>query len=170
VKAPAHRGAPRRPARPAHTRPSHDRLPHNRLPPWLRRAIYAAIAVLLSTGLAWLFVAYALAPPDVPAPAPHRWSGPLLALHGVAAHAALVLCALVGQIHLSVGWRRPEVRRRALLLVTTLLLLAVSGLGFYYAADEQLMPWFRWSHVGFGLLLPVALALHVARGRRLSRA
>ena len=47
--------------------------------------------------------------------------------------------------------------------------LALSGLGFYYAADEELLPWLRWSHVALGLLLPVALALHVARGRRVSR-
>jgi hypothetical protein len=144
-------------------------LPHNRLPQWLRRGIYGVVAALVLSGLGWLLVAYALAPADEPTPAPHRWAGPLRALHGVLAYAALLLCALVGQAHLRVGWRRPEVRRRALLLVGTLLALAASGLGFYYAADEELLPWLRWPHVALGLLLPAALALHVARGRRLSR-
>lgn len=144
-------------------------LPHNRLPPWLRGSIYAVVAALLLSGLGWLLVAYALAPADEPTPAPHRWAGPLLALHGILAYAALILCALVGQMHLRVGWRRPEVRRRAVLLVTTLLALAITGLGFYYAADEDLVPWLRWSHVALGLLVPVTLALHVARGRRVSR-
>lgn len=144
--------------------------PHNRLPPWLRRGIYAVVTGLLLTGLGWLFVAYALAPADEATPAPHRWAGPLLALHGILAYAGLVLCALVGQMHLRVGWRRPEVRRRAVLLVATLLALALSGLGFYYAADEALLPWLRWPHVASGLLLPAALALHVARGRRVPHA
>jgi len=143
--------------------------PHNRLPPWLRRGIHAVVAGLVLSGSGWLLVAYALAPAGEPTPAPHRWSGTLLAMHGTLAHAGLVLCALVGQMHLRIGWRRPEVRRRAVLLVGTLLMLAATGLGFYYAADEQLLPWLRWSHVAVGLLLPLALALHVARGRRLSR-
>lgn len=144
-------------------------VPHNRLPPRLRTGIYAVVAALLLSGLGWLLVAYALAPADEPTPAPHRWAGPLLAVHGSLAYAGLLLCALVGQVHLRVGWRRPEVRRRAVLLVATLLALAFSGLGFYYAADEELLPWLRWSHVALGLLLPAALALHVARGRRMSR-
>jgi hypothetical protein len=142
---------------------------HNRLPPWLRRGIYAVSAALLASGLGWLVVAYALAPPGEPMPAPHPWAGPLLAVHGSLAYAGLLLYALVGQTHLRVGWRRRDIHRRAVLLVGALLALALSGLGLYYLADDVLLPWLRWSHVTAGALLPLALALHVARGRRMSR-
>lgn len=142
---------------------------HNRLPPWLRRSIYAVTALLFASGLAWLWVAYALALPDEPTPAPHAWAGPLLALHGCLAYAGLVLTALVGQAHLRTGWRVRGARAFALLLAGTLLGLAATGLGFYYVADESLVPWLRWSHVAAGMLLPAALTLHVARGHRLSR-
>lgn len=142
---------------------------HNRLPPWLRRAIYAATGLLFASGLAWLFVAYALAPADEPTPAPHPWAGPLLALHGCLAYGGLVLTALVGQAHLRTGWRVPGARSLALGLGGTLLGLAATGLGFYYVASESIVPWLRWSHVAAGVLLPAVLTLHVRRGHRLSR-
>lgn len=143
------------------------RFGHNRLLRWHRRGIYALTAMLVVTGLAWLWVAYVLAPPGEPTPAPHAYAGTLLMWHGVAAYAALVACALVGQTHLRIGWRLPSQRVAGVMLTTSLLGLAVGGLGFYYVATEAVMPWLRWSHVALGLLLPAGLAWHIVRGRRL---
>lgn len=141
---------------------------HNRLPAWLRRSLYAATGLLLLSGLGWLVVAYALAPPDEPTPAPHAWAGPMLALHGCLAYVGLMLAALVGQAHLRAGWRIPEARPLALWLGGLLIALAGTGLGFYYVASENLVPWLRWLHVAAGLLLPLVLVLHVRRGHRLT--
>jgi hypothetical protein len=138
---------------------------HNRLPRWHRRAIDALTALLLGSGLAWLFVAYQLAPTGEATPAPHPWGGPLLAVHGVCAYLALVGCALVGQVHLRIGWRQPAARAAALTLGMALLVLMATGLGFYYVANEAATPWLRWSHVAAGLLMPVALQWHRIRGR-----
>ena len=86
------------------------------------------------------------------------------------AYAALVAFALVGHVHMRAGWRVPELRSAALWLCTVLVLLALTGLGFYYApADEVQSSFLRWSHVAAGLLLPLWLALHIVRGRRLPR-
>lgn len=145
------------------------RPPRNRLPRWQRLAIYGAVALLLLSGLGWLGVAYGLAPPDEPTPAPHRWAGPLLALHGVAGYVGTILCALVGQTHLRVGWQAPSVRVAAAGFGALLLWLVLGGLGFYYVADETLVSWLRWTHLAAGLLLPLALAWHIARGRRAAR-
>ena len=46
------------------------------------------------------------------------------------------------------------------------LLVALTGLGFYYVATEAAVPILRWTHVAAGAILPLWLALHIARGRR----
>src|SRR5215831_10550581 len=142
---------------------------HNRLQRWHRRTVYALTIVLVASGVAWIVACYALAPPGDPTPAPHRFGGPLLAIHGIAAYAALVAYALVGHAHLRTGWRVPALRTAALALLTTIAVLAVTGIGFYYVASEDAMPLIRWTHVAAGALLPCWLALHIVRGRRVTR-
>lgn len=140
----------------------------NRLPRGLRRAIHAGIAVLLATGAGWLVAACLLAPPGDPVPAPHPWAGPLLAAHGIAAHVALVACALVGHAHVRAGWRMPPLRPAGAALVGALLALAATGLVFYYAADETVVGVTRWVHVLAGVALPGVLWLHIRRARRMA--
>ena len=143
--------------------------PHNRLPRFLRRTIYALMALLVLSGLAWLVVTYLLAPPGEPTPAPHALAGPLLAAHGALAYAALLACGLVGHAHVRTGWKLPALRSAGLALAGTLAALVLTGLGFYYSANEAALPWLRWVHLGAGLAWPAALALHIVRGRRISR-
>ena len=86
---------------------------HNRLPPWQRRTIYALTGLLVLSGLGWLAVAYMLAPAGEPTPAPHPLAGTMLAVHGIAAYAALFAFALVGHVHMRTGWRVPGLRAGA---------------------------------------------------------
>ena len=139
---------------------------HNRLPRGLRRSIHGLTTLLVLSGAGWLVVAYLLAPMGEPTPAPHPWGGPLLAVHGVAAYAALLACGLVGHAHLRIGWQLPGLRGPGASLCAVMAALALSGLGFYYSANEAALPWLRWGHVAAGVALPLALALHIARGRR----
>lgn len=139
---------------------------HNRLPRWHRRAIYALTILLVASGASWLAVAYALAPPGEPTPAPHPLAGPLLAAHGVAAYAALFCYALVGHAHMRTGWRVPSLRSAGFWLLVSIAILALTGLGLYYVATEGAVPLLRWTHVAAGVFLPCWLALHIKRGRR----
>ena len=139
---------------------------HNRLPRWHRRSIHALTALLLFSGLAWLAFAYLFAPPGEDTPAPHPLAGTALAVHGIAAQAALVVFALVGHAHLRAGWRVVAQRGAGVGLIFALSLLLLTGLGFYYSANESALPWLRWTHVGAGVALPVVLAWHIVRGRR----
>ena len=140
--------------------------PHNGLPRWLRRSLYLLTCVLLASGLAWLAVAYLLAPAGEETPAPHALAGPLLAAHGIAAYSALVVCGLVGHVHLRTGWRVGAMRVAGVVLGLLLVALALSGLGFYYVGNEAATPWLRWAHVAAGMALPGALGWHIVRGRR----
>lgn len=142
---------------------------HNRLPRGLRLAIYLITTLLVASGVAWLVVVYALAPPGEPTPAPHALAGPVLAAHGVVAYLALAVYALVGHAHLRTGWRVPALRVAASWMCAALLLLIGTGLGFYYFADEATASALRWSHVAAGTVLPFSVALHIVRGRRVAR-
>jgi hypothetical protein len=142
---------------------------HNSLPPWHRRTIYALCGALVLSGAGWLIVAYLLAPAGEPTPAPHPLAGIMLALHGVAAYAALFAFALVGHVHMRTGWRVPALRGAAFWLCTTIAFLGLTGLGFYYVATESVIPLLRWTHVAAGMVLPGWLALHIVRGRRVTR-
>jgi hypothetical protein len=142
---------------------------HNRLPNWHRRLVYALTTVLVLTGAAWLAAVYLAAPPGEPTPAPHAWAGPLLAAHGIAAYAALVAYAFVGHAHVRTGWRVPALRPVAAWLIASILLLVVTGLVFYYVAEEAAIPYARWTHVAAGVLLAIALVIHIRNGRRVGR-
>jgi hypothetical protein len=139
---------------------------HNSLSRWHRRTIYALTGALVLSGIGWLIAAYLLAPAGEPTPAPHPLAGTMLALHGIAAYAALFAFALVGHVHLRTGWRVPALRSGAACLCATIAVLALTGLGFYYVAAESAIPFLRWTHVAAGVLLPCWLALHIVRGRR----
>ena len=141
---------------------------HNRLPLWQRRTIYTLTGLLVLSGLGWLVVAYLLAPAGEPTPAPHPLAGTMLAVHGVAAYAALFAFALVGHVHMRTGWRVPGLRAGAFWLCATIAVLALTGLGFYYIATESAVPYIRWTHVAAGVLFPCWLALHIVRGRRVT--
>lgn len=142
---------------------------HNRLPRWHRWTIYALTFVLIASGLCWLAAVYLLAPLGEPTPAPHALAGPLLAAHGIAAYGALLAFALVGHAHLRTGWRVPALRSAGVWLAVTIGALTLTGVGFYYIAAESAVPFLRWAHVGGGMLLPCWLALHIIRGRRVTR-
>jgi len=139
---------------------------HNSLPRWHRRTIYVLAGALVVSGLGWLILAYLLAPAGEPTPAPHPLAGTMLALHGIAAYAALFVFALAGHVHMRTGWRIPVLRAGAFWLCATIAFLALTGLGFYYVAAEPAIPFLRWTHVAAGVLLPCWLALHIVRGRR----
>ena len=96
-------------------------------------------------------------------------AGPLLAAHGIVAYAAIIAYALVGHAHLRTRWRVRGLRSAGLWLGAAVALLAVTGLGFYYVASETAIPYLRWAHVAAGVLLPFGMALHIARGRRVTR-
>ncbi|HVP71334.1 MAG TPA: hypothetical protein VMS45_08405 [Gemmatimonadaceae bacterium] len=142
---------------------------HNGLPRWHRTTIYALTGVLFVSGVAWIVACYALAPPGDPTPAPHWLAGPLLSAHGIAAYATIGTYALVGHAHLRTGWRIPVLRSAGIALAATIVLLALTGIGFYYVASEDAVPLLRWTHAAAGALLPCWLALHIVRGRRVTR-
>lgn len=148
-------------------RPSHP-LPSgtiHHLSPWQRRGLYAAVTLLILTGLPWLALHYTVGAGAGELPHPlETW---LMRVHGLAAFAGLFMFGVIAGVHIPRGWRMSArlrwANQRALgLIVTTLCgALALSAYAMFYLLPEDWHAPVGWGHAVLGLLLVVALPLHV---------
>jgi cyanate permease len=138
-----------------------------RLDDRFRSALYAVVAILFVTGVAWLAVSRLQH--EI---ATDRWStagASLLMVHGGAAMLMLVLFGALVPFHVRVAWRRRQNRTTGVVMLVSNALLIVTAFGLYYTSSETLRHWTSDLHTGFGLGLPALLAFHVWRGRRSRR-
>ena len=120
----------------------------NRLPIVQRGLLYAALFILLATGIAWELLPGA------------TW---LMKIHGGAAMVALVLVGTLIAHHIPGGWASFKNRWSGVLLLTALGWLVASGYLLYYAGSEALRLFASQSHLWMGVAGSVAVALHLRR-------
>lgn len=140
------------------------------LPRWQRYAIYASLAALVLSGIAWLWAAWPLVVDSADAlPARARsvalWA---LRLHGVAAYVALVVAGSVLTVHVRLGWSRRRNRASGSVMATLFVVLAASGLWLYYGGEAGRRG-VSLAHWILGLAVPVWLVMHRALGLRSRR-
>ena len=139
------------------------------LPKWHEWLIYISTGLLTVTGAAWLLldrfgkVNGEFGPVSNPA---LPW---LLAAHGVAAYAVLIIAAMVVPVHVRLGWNARKNRWSGAVVAGTGLFLALTGLLLYYASAEALRALTSLFHWVVGLALPALLAWHVIRGKSSNR-
>jgi hypothetical protein len=116
---------------------------------------------MLGAGIAWLVLGQmpsgdgGFAPPS-----PSPMMPLLLALHGSAAVAGLLLAGALAPLHLRPAWRSGRNRRSGLpTLAAGAVLIGTTPL-LYYAGSEALRGWAGDLHIAAGLVLPVALCAH----------
>ncbi len=138
------------------------------LPNWHEWLVYVSAGLLTVTGLAWLYhdrfgkIEGLFGPEQNPA---LPW---LLLVHGTVAYAFLVIAAMLVPVHMRLGWNAMRNRWSGLTLVTVGSFLAVSGLFLYYASAERLRAASSTAHWIVGIGLPLALVVHVVRGKSAS--
>ncbi len=126
-----------------------------RIEPWLRRLLYATLAALFATGVAW----WALDEEAAVRPL-------LLALHGLAAMLSLLTLGAVSVLHVRASWRRRRNRSSGLLVVCSLILLVVTAFALYYVGQETFRDLASLVHLIIGLALPLILLTHLLLGIR----
>lgn len=90
-------------------------------------------------------------------------------LHGAAAMAGLLTLGALLTSHVLPSWRRGRNRASGVVLATAAAALVVSGYLLYYSGSETGRAVASWAHVGLGLLLPAAFALHARAAWRARR-
>ncbi len=123
----------------------------NRLPAAQRVLLYAALLVLLATGVGW----------EVLGAGP--WAPLLMKIHGGAAMVALLLIGTLIAHHIPAGWTALKNRCSGVLLLATLGWLVASGYLLYYSGSETLRAFASQSHLWVGLGAAAAVALHLKR-------
>ena len=144
-----------------HSLPHH---PNHRLVRWQRVSIYAAGALLLITGAAWLALHYSVGAGtgELPHPA-EMW---LLRGHGLIGFAGLFLFGALAAAHVPQGWRLTRRHRWAgqrnsgLALCALATLLSATGYLLYYFAPQGVRAALGWSHTAVGVSMAILVALH----------
>jgi hypothetical protein len=122
----------------------------------LRWSIYAIVAVLFVTGVAWWLL-------DERSGASRYY---LIAAHGLAAMGFLVALGATLTLHVREGWRRRLNRGSGAAVLTVAGVLMLTAFGLYYSGSDSMRSWTSALHLSIGLALPLLLAVHVALGRR----
>ena len=111
---------------------------------WQKTAVFATTAVVGVTGLLWLLLH------DMIDDEPGDAARILLILHGVSSYAVLVVIGSLLPRHVRSGWVRRRNRVTGLTVTAAMAVLAATGLGLYYCAEELHAP-VKWLHVVFGV-------------------
>ena len=131
-----------------------------------RTSVYAATGAVTVSGLLWLYARYG---PSADPTGPSPWAATTLAIHGACAIAATVVFGALLANHVAYRWRRPGNRALGYLQLGLWITLLITGFALYYLANETTRPVWSATHWIVGLLLPIALAVHVLIGQRTAR-
>ncbi len=141
-----------------HPRPDSIRLKHLQ-----RYFLYAVVALLFLSGVAWTYWNYlAVSPGDFETSA-KSWA---MKIHGAAAMAILVLIGMLLNGHVRFAWRAGRNCANGSVFLSAFAVLTITGYGLYYAGGERLRAWTSWIHLAIGLVLPILLLIHIFLGRR----
>src|SRR5947207_9478613 len=132
-----------------------------RLKPLQRYFLYAVVALLFFSGVAWAYWNYlAVSPGDFETSA-KTWA---MKLHGAAAMAILVLIGMLLTGHVRFAWRAGRNRLNGSVFLSAFAVLTITGYGLYYAGGERLRAWTSWIHLAIDLSLPILVLTTIFRG------
>ena len=141
-----------------HQRP--DRIRLRRLQ---RYFLYAVLALVFLSGVAWAYWNYLAGSPGEFEMGAKAWA---MKIHGAAAMAVLVLVGMLLNEHVRLAWRARRNRANGSFFLSAFAFLTITGYGLYYAGGERLRAWTSWIHLAIGLFLPILLLIHIFLGKR----
>lgn len=142
---------------------------HLRLPGWQRASLYGVLALMLATGLLWLWARAFWTQSGLFGIESSPWQGWALRWHGVLATPALIVIGSLWVVHWVRGWRQRLARLPGLFMLAAMAGLVGTGTLLWYAGDDQLRASASQLHIVIGCALPLLLAGHIAVARRLIR-
>ena len=128
-----------------------------------RYFLYAVLALVFLSGMAWAYWNYLVASPGDFEISAKAWA---MKIHGAAAMAVLVLIGMLLNAHVRFAWRARRNRANGSVFLSAFAVLTITGYGLYYAGGERLRAWTSWIHLAIGLVLPILLLIHIFLGRR----
>lgn len=127
-----------------------------------RYSVYATVALLLGSGVLWLWLHWTRPEDELPSPL-LAWS---MKVHGAATMLFIYLVGTLLYGHMLAAWHRRSNRWSGALAAAAATLLVLTGYGLYYADGVWLRRGSEWLHWGVGIALAPVLWWHIAGGRR----
>ena len=131
-----------------------------------RYFLYAVLALLFLSGVAWAYWNYLVSSPGDFETSAKAWT---MKIHGAAAMVVLVLVGMLLSGHVRFAWRARRNRANGSVFLGAFAVLTITGYGLYYAGGEKLRDWTSWIHLAVGVALPILLLIHILLGRRTRR-
>lgn len=128
-----------------------------------RYFLYAVLALVFLSGVAWAYWNYLVASPDDFEMSAKTWA---MKVHGGAAMTVLVLIGMLLNAHVRFAWRAHRNRANGSVFLSAFAVLTITGYGLYYAGGEGLRALTSWIHLAIGMALPILLLVHILLGRR----
>jgi hypothetical protein len=126
----------------------------NRLAAPPRTILYATVAVLSASGMAWTFI-HSLALKAL-----------LMKVHGGSAMIMLIVLGMLLPTHVPADWRSRSNRKTGPMMLAISALLTLTGYLLYYAGNEAVRDGASHVHTVIGFALPILLGLHAVRPMR----
>ena len=130
-----------------------------KMPAFQKWNVYIFSIVLAVTGLWWTSVHEVVISKNL------KLMHQLIMVHGVVALFCLIIFGSVITQHVRLAWITKRNRISGGLVFLSISLIALTGLGLYYA-NEDLHDFYKWVHLALGIALIILMPLHIIMGRR----
>jgi hypothetical protein len=132
----------------------------------VRWLLYFALALAWCSGIAFYVLRRWFQVEGEFGPQAHAWQQTVLSAHGAMVFVMLMLIGAMTVNHIPNGWRSRRSRITGCIMASGALSMAASGWGLYYLSDEGWRNYLALAHLSIGVVLPLALCVHVTLGRR----
>ena len=132
-----------------------------KLPSFQKVNAYIFFSIVAITGIWWILLSEVMGSMNLKLI--HR----ILIAHGITATFCLMIFGSLMTQHIRVAWQLKKNRVSGGISIFTIGLIILSGLGLYYAEEDQQMI-YEWAHIVMGLLVVFLIPIHIIFGRKSS--
>lgn len=132
-----------------------------RIPVIYRRFLYVFLALSLCSGVLFFIFNQWVEIEGEFGPQKHPLQAIFIRVHGAAAFFMLMSFGALLAAHIPYGWKSTRSRKSGIFIATLALLQILLGYLLYYLANESIRQYTSYVHILFGLLMPLALYVHL---------
>lgn len=126
-----------------------------------RRFFYGFLALSLCSGVLFFIFNQWVEIEGEFGPQKHPLQAIFIRVHGAAAFFMLMSFGALLAAHIPYGWKSTRSRKSGIFIATLALLQILLGYLLYYLANESIRQYTSYVHILFGLLMPLALYVHL---------
>lgn len=137
-----------------------------RIPVLYRRFFYGFLALSLCSGVLFFIFNQWVEIEGEFGPQKHPLQAVFIRVHGAAAFFMLMSFGALLAAHIPYGWKSTRSRKSGIFIGALAFLQILLGYLLYYLANESIRQYTSYVHILFGLVMPLALYLHLRQRKK----